>query len=72
MGKAFDPADRRHLNDVTGALGPQDWQYGLGNPQGAEKVGLRHLFLRPTISPYRLRWLSALDVIIGNGSFRPL
>jgi hypothetical protein len=32
----------------------------------------RHLFLRPTSSPYRLRWLSALDVIIGNGSFRPL
>jgi hypothetical protein len=32
----------------------------------------KHLFLRPTISAYRLRWLSALDVVIGNGSFRPL
>ncbi len=35
-----DAADRRHLDDVPAALGPQVRQRGLGDPQRAEHVGL--------------------------------
>ena len=35
-----DAADRRHLDDVPAALGPQVRQRGLGDPQRAEHVRL--------------------------------
>ena len=37
---AVMPADRRHLDDVPAALGAQERQRRLGNPQRAEHVGL--------------------------------
>src|SRR5665811_337246 len=39
-GERGDPADGGDLQDVTAALGAQEWQRRLGDPQRPEQVGL--------------------------------